>query len=184
MHACLAVWCEAARAASDKLRVWEKWWYVSGALGQVNNEESQPPCRSCTRRPRFRMSSGGTSGAQGQCVSTKSIGHACVKAVRQRADVPREPRCAYLLLMSHPFATKLLSVTSAAAFVIFDLRELTSRRAARDETQKDSLGASMICSSCKGQEQGRVRDSINKGYYENWIGRRTTALKYAISSAL
>ncbi len=68
---------------------------------------------------------------------------------------------AYLLFTNHPFATKLWSVASACVFVILDLRELTSRRAARDETQKDSFGASMICSNWREEERrvlaGRVK---------------------------
>jgi hypothetical protein len=57
------------------------------------------------------------------------------------------------LLSSHPLATKLPSTFSACVFVIFDFRALTSRRAANDETEYASLGASMICSTYVDEDQ-------------------------------
>lgn len=55
----------------------------------------------------------------------------------------------YLLFSNHPLATKLARTTSAWVFVIDDVfRKLTSRKAAKEETQYDSLGASIICSTC------------------------------------
>lgn len=52
----------------------------------------------------------------------------------------------HLLFSSHPFATKLPNTTSACVLVMLVFKLLTSRRAAKDETQKDSLGESMTCS--------------------------------------
>ena len=55
-------------------------------------------------------------------------------------------RPTHLLLSSHPLATKLPRTNSACDFGMFALRALTSLRAAIDVTEKDSFGASIICS--------------------------------------
>ena len=74
-----------------------------------------------------------------------------------------------LLLSSHPLATRLLRTTSAWDLVMFDLSEPTSRRAASEDTEYASCGASMICSTCDG--------SVRRGGYRVLGGSRTTALK-------
>lgn len=52
------------------------------------------------------------------------------------------------LFSSHPLATKLPNTTSACVLDMFDLSVFTSRRAANEEIEYDSLRASMICSTC------------------------------------
>lgn len=53
----------------------------------------------------------------------------------------------HLLLINQPFATKLPNTSSACVFVMFVFKWATSRKAAREDKQKDSFGASIICSS-------------------------------------
>lgn len=85
-------------------------------------------------------------------------------------------RITYLVLSNHPLATKLPNTTSACALLMFDLglMELTSRRAARDETQNDSCGASMICSI---YYMIKHDDAVQ-------VGVHTKALKYTISAGV
>lgn len=82
-----------------------------------------------------------------------------------------------LLLLSHPLVTKLVRTISACAFVSFDcFKKLTSRNAARDETQYDSKGASIICSTYRPVADEYMRNIKLEE-------ELTTSLKYAISTA-
>ena len=59
----------------------------------------------------------------------------------------RQSESTHLLFNSQPFATKLAKTFSAWVLVIGDVREFTSRRAAREEMEYEPFGASMICST-------------------------------------
>ncbi len=75
----------------------------------------------------------------------------------------------HLLFTNHPLATKLLSVASACDFVMLDWRELTSRRAARDDTQNDSFGASIICSIYNFMSDwGRMARAVSRETYHSF----------------
>jgi hypothetical protein len=81
-------------------------------------------------------------------------------------------RAIHLLLSNHPRATKLLSTVSACDFVMlaFGLIALTSRSAARDETEYASVGADMMSSTYEGHQS----DSDSEGWT---LIIYTTALK-------
>jgi hypothetical protein len=86
------------------------------------------------------------SEARAASVSRVSTGLVCIQI--QCSWNATRTGMAYLLLSNHPFTTKLPRTTSAWVLLMFDLglMALSSRRAARDETENDSCGASMICS--------------------------------------
>ena len=52
-----------------------------------------------------------------------------------------------LLLSNHPLETKLFKTISAFSFVMFDFNVFTSLRAANEDTEYDSWGPSIICST-------------------------------------
>jgi hypothetical protein len=95
----------------------------------------------------------------------------------------------YLLLSNHPLATKLPKTTSAWVLLIFDLglMALSSRRAARDETENDSCGASMICSiylvnSLMQGTQHNVAKSYNRFKIRNFSRRVISSyLRYFVA---